>query len=85
MKQKLLTASVLLSLVLSLVTIELPAQIGKRFPSEKKVIRDPVTGIMLSFLTSTQTGDSKSIKRIHNGQPMASGSSFAQTMQKMKP
>jgi oligogalacturonide lyase len=37
----------------------LNAQIGKRFPSEKKVIRDPVTGTMLTFLTSTPAGDSK--------------------------
>src|SRR6478609_485657 len=35
------------------------AQIGKRFPSEKKIIKDPVTGTMLTFLTSTPTGDSK--------------------------
>lgn len=34
-------------------------QIGKRFPSEKKLIKDPVTGTMLNFLTSTPTGDSK--------------------------
>ena len=37
----------------------LNAQIGKRFPSEKKVIKDPVTGTMLTFLTSTPAGDSK--------------------------
>jgi oligogalacturonide lyase len=41
------------------------AQIGKRFPSEKKVIKDPVTGTMLTFLTSTQSGDSK-IYQTHN-------------------
>ena len=35
------------------------AQIGKRFPSERKVIRDPVTGTMLTFLTSKPYGDSK--------------------------
>jgi len=35
------------------------AQIGKRFPSERKVIKDPVTGTMLTFLTSTPAGDSK--------------------------
>ncbi|MES2332173.1 MAG: hypothetical protein V4539_21365 [Bacteroidota bacterium] len=35
------------------------AQIGKRFPSERQVIKDPVTGTMLTFLTSTPTGDSK--------------------------
>jgi len=35
------------------------AQIGRRFPSEKKVVPDPVTGIPLTFLTSTPAGDSK--------------------------
>jgi len=35
------------------------AQIGKRFPSERKVIRDPITGTMLTFLTSKPNGDSK--------------------------
>jgi oligogalacturonide lyase len=35
------------------------AQIGKRFPSEKKLVKDPVTGTMLTFLTSTPAGDSK--------------------------
>ena len=41
------------------------AQIGKRFPSEKKIVKDPVTGTMLTFLTSTPTGDSK-IYQTHN-------------------
>ena len=35
------------------------AQIGHRFPSEKKIVKDPVTGTMLTFLTSTPAGDSK--------------------------
>lgn len=43
----------------------LRAQIGRRFPSEKKVIKDPVTGTMLTFLTSTPMGDSK-IYQTHN-------------------
>src|SRR6476646_4225971 len=41
------------------------AQIGRRFPSEKKIVKDPVTGTMLTFLTSTQSGDSK-IYQTHN-------------------
>lgn len=41
------------------------AQIGKRFPSERKVVNDPVTGTMLTFLTSTPNGDSK-IYQTHN-------------------
>lgn len=35
------------------------SQIGTRFPSEKKVVPDPVTGLPLTFLTSTPQGDSK--------------------------
>ena len=35
------------------------AHIGQRFPSERKVVPDPITGIPLTFLTSTPAGDSK--------------------------
>jgi oligogalacturonide lyase len=41
------------------------SQIGKRFPSERKEISDPVTGQRLVFLTSTPNGDSK-IYQTHN-------------------
>ena len=41
------------------------AQIGRRFPSEKKVVKNPVTGTMLTFLTSTPSGDTK-IYQTHN-------------------
>lgn len=41
------------------------AQIGTRFPSERKVIKDPVTGQKLIFLTSTSAGDTK-IYQTHN-------------------
>ncbi|MES2775978.1 MAG: hypothetical protein V4722_17510 [Bacteroidota bacterium] len=41
------------------------SQIGKRFPSERKVVKDPVTGTMLTFLTSTPNGDAK-IYQTHN-------------------
>lgn len=41
------------------------AQIGKLFPSEKKVVKDPVTGTMLTFLTSKPMGDNK-IYQTHN-------------------
>ncbi len=40
-------------------SVTLSAQIGKRFPSERKVVKDPVTGVNLVFLTSTPAGDSK--------------------------
>jgi oligogalacturonide lyase len=35
------------------------SQIGTRFPSEKKIVTDPVTGQELTFLTSNPMGDSK--------------------------
>ena len=41
------------------------AQIGRRFPSEKKVVTDSVTGTKLTFLTSTPAGDRK-IYQTHN-------------------
>jgi oligogalacturonide lyase len=52
---------------ISLVLACSPAQtqIGTRFPSEKKVVTDPVTGVELTFLTSTPAGDSK-IYQTHN-------------------
>jgi oligogalacturonide lyase len=52
----------LLVLVLPLVA---EGQIGKRFPSERKIVKDPVTGVDLLFLTSTPSGDSK-IYQTHN-------------------
>ncbi len=42
-----------------LTTSVVSGQIGTRFPSEKKVVTDPVTGTQLTFLTSTPAGDSK--------------------------
>ncbi|MDB5193835.1 MAG: hypothetical protein JWQ96_3398 [Segetibacter sp.] len=56
-------ASTLFTLLLSATTTW--SQIGKRFPSERKVVKDPVTGTMLTFLTSSQSGDSK-IYPTHN-------------------
>ena len=49
-----------------LCATSLQAQIGRRFPSERKVINDPKTGVELVFLTSKSgTGDSK-IYQTHN-------------------
>lgn len=42
-----------------LLTSSANAQIGSRFPSERKVVEDPVTGAELIFLTSSPKGDSK--------------------------
>lgn len=41
------------------------AQIGRRFPSGRKVVKDPVTGTLLTFLTSSLAGDAK-IYQTHN-------------------
>lgn len=55
----------LLVLVFLMGCIQIQAQIGRRFPSERKVVKDPVTGTELTFLTSTPSGDSK-IYQTHN-------------------
>ena len=48
-----------------LITGASQAQIGRRFTSERKVVKDPVTGTMLTFLTSSPAGDAK-IYQTHN-------------------
>ena len=48
-----------------IASVPIYSQIGTRFPSEKKEIIDPVTGVKLTFLTSTPAGDSK-IYQTHN-------------------
>lgn len=53
------------TLLCSCLLLQTQAQIGKRFPSERKVVNDPVTGTPLVFLTSTPAGDSK-IYQTHN-------------------
>ncbi len=55
----------ILFLFLVLLTDQTTAQIGRRFPSERKEITDPVTGHKLIFLTSTPNGDAK-IYQTHN-------------------
>jgi len=62
---KIIIKSTIAILVLLLITSELKAQIGKRFPSEKKIVTDPITGVKLIFLTSKPFGDSK-IYPTHN-------------------
>jgi oligogalacturonide lyase len=55
-------AAVIVAIVFA---VSADAQIGRRFPSEKKIVKDPVTGTILTFLTSTPAGDSK-IYQTHN-------------------
>ena len=52
-------------IICSLACSTAQTQIGTRFPSERKVVTDPVTGAKLIFLTSTAAGDSK-IYQTHN-------------------
>lgn len=42
-----------------------PAQIGTRFPAEKKVVIDETTGVPLTFLTSRPAGDAKIYQTHH--------------------
>ena len=51
-----LTLSTMLPILMSNAVF---AAIGDRFPSERKVITDPITGVKLAFLTSKPIGDSK--------------------------
>lgn len=54
-------------------TIPVWSQIGTRFPSERKVVKDPVTGTMLTFLTSKANGDAKIYQTHPNGHPTDNG------------
>lgn len=65
MKTKILStfATGLFILILTMPTAI--GQIGTRFPSERKVVTDPVTGTQLTFLTCKPAGDSK-IYQTHN-------------------
>lgn len=50
---------ILLSAIFVCVTATTFGQIGTGFPSEKKIVKDPVTGQKLIFLTTKSAGDSK--------------------------
>jgi oligogalacturonide lyase len=65
MNMKIKLSLIIAVLCSGILTSPANAQIGKRFPSERKTIKDPVTGTILSFLTSKPTGDSK-IYQTHN-------------------
>lgn len=53
-----LTALLVLTTAMS-ISLDAAAQIGRRFASERQVVKDPVTGAMLTFLTTRPHGDSK--------------------------
>ena len=58
-------SAVIIFIASAFLSITMNAQIGNRFPSERKELIDPVTGTKLIFLTSTPNGDSK-IYQTHN-------------------
>ena len=64
--KRLSTAPAILTFIFSIFCFgKISAQIGKRFPPEIRKIKDSVTGVTLTFLTSSQAGDSK-IYQTHN-------------------
>jgi len=65
MKTKILSTFAIFLFILIFTIPSANGQIGTRFPSEKKVVTDPVTGTQLTFLTSKPAGDSK-IYQTHN-------------------
>ncbi len=65
MKKFLQPSAALACGILLLLPDPAAAQIGRRFPSEKKVVIDPVTGTPLTFLTSQPVGDSKIYQTHH--------------------
>lgn len=62
---KIAPATLLLCTLVAALALPAHGQIGRRFPSEKKIVPDPVTGVPLTFLTSTPAGDSKIYQTHH--------------------
>jgi oligogalacturonide lyase len=64
--KKSLVSSIAAMAAFALLPAVASARIGDRFPSEKKVVVDPITGTPLTFLTSKQAaGDSKIYQTHH--------------------
>lgn len=59
MRSRTLLTGLLALAILQILSLPATAQMGRRFPSEKKIVTDPVTGVPLAFLTSSPAGDSK--------------------------
>lgn len=57
--QKAVIAAILSLAAASAMSSTASAQMGRRLPSEKKIIPDPVTGVPLTFLTTDPASDSK--------------------------
>src|SRR5664279_2378835 len=56
MHSRTLKTAACLTIVMLFASSAAFAQMGRRWPSEKKVVPDPVTGLPLTFLTSTDGG-----------------------------
>ncbi len=54
-----LTSTTLVALALLSLTSNAMAQVGRRYPAEKRIEPDPVTGVPLSILTDGRASDSK--------------------------
>jgi oligogalacturonide lyase len=65
MRTRILSTFAAILVILEFTISSASGQIGTRFPSERKVVTDPVTGTKLTFLTSKPAGDSK-IYQTHN-------------------
>jgi oligogalacturonide lyase len=59
MKKNYCRITIALFSMMHLLPCAVSSQIGKRFPAERKIVKDPVTGTPLTFLTSSPAGDSK--------------------------
>lgn len=62
---KLSSIPAMIAAAVFLLAASASAGIGARFPSEKKVVIDSVTGVPLTFLTSQPAGDSKIYQTHH--------------------
>src|SRR5208283_1898616 len=60
MKNKPLVMGLFAALASAVLASPAQAQIGRTWPSEKKIVPDPVTGLPLEFLTSTDGGYTQS-------------------------
>jgi oligogalacturonide lyase len=63
MRSKPLAIALLAALASAIAIAPAEAQMGRRWPPEKKIVPDPVTGVPLVFLTSPQPSVICSVNR----------------------
>jgi len=66
MKLQAIRRTISISLLMIIALLNAYSQIGTRFPSERKVVTDPVTGTQLTFLTSKPAAGDSKIYQTHN-------------------